>query len=373
MKLDKALFLTVFLLIVLGIVMVYSTTALFAETKYGNPFYFLKRQLLWTIIGFVGMGFCALIKYDVLKKLIVPFFALSVALLILVLLVGHEVNGARRWLRIAHFSIQPTEMAKLALVLMLAKLMAEKRHIISEFKQFFLPVVGMIFVMAGLIVLQPDLGSACLLVTMGFVMLYLGGARLLHLGAVGLGALPAVAALIKFEPYRMRRILVFLNPWASAQGDGYQIVQSFIAIGSGGLFGKGLGASRQKLFYLPESYTDFIFSIIGEELGFIGCALVVVAFVIILWRAIRIAKNAPDLFGNLAACGIGISIALQAAIHIGVVCGVLPPKGLPLPFVSFGGSSLIFNLMGVGVLMNIYWHGEREAGISPPLERERLV
>jgi len=256
-------------------------------------------------------------------------------------------------LRIGAVGFQPSELGKLALILYLADYLTRKQDKIKSFSRGFFPPMLVLGGMTGLILIQPDLGTVVLLGIVSLILLFVAGIRIIYLGGLVLFSLPALYFLISGVGYRQRRILAFLNPWQHATGAGYQIVQSFLALGSGGIKGVGLGESRQKLFYLPASYTDFIFSIVGEELGFIGTVSLVVLFLVFLWAGIRVAYQSPDLFGYLLGIGITVAISLQAIINIGVATGSLPTKGISLPFISFGGSSLLFNMMGVGLLLNI--------------------
>ncbi|NOX97794.1 MAG: putative lipid II flippase FtsW [Nitrospirae bacterium] len=349
------LFLVTFILIGFGLVSIYSTSAIFANEKFGDSLFFLKRQLLWALLGSIAMLAAWKIKYELIRSLSKPLLFLTMILLALVLFppLGREAGGARRWLRIGGFSFQPSEVGKLALLIYLSDYLTRKQSKIKKFSQGFLPPILVLGGMVGLILLQPDLGTGLLLGVVSLSLLFIAGARITYLTGLVLSSLPALYFLVVGVGYRQRRILAFLDPWKDASGVGYQITQSFIALGSGGMTGRGLVWSRQKLFYLPASYTDFIFSILGEELGFIGTASIVILFLVFLWAGIRIAYRAPDLFGYLLGVGITMTISLQAIINIGVATGSLPTKGIPLPFISFGGSSLLFNMIGVGLLLNI--------------------
>lgn len=347
------LFLVTFILIGFGLVAIYSASAIFAEDKFGDSFFFLKRQLLWASLGLVAMLAAGRIKYELIKSLSKPLLFLTITLLILVLLFGREVGGAQRWLRVGGLSFQPSELGKLALLIYLANYLTRKQAWIKRFWQGFLPPLVVTGGMVGLIILQPDLGTGLFLGVISLILLFIAGARIIHLAGLTLSSLPVVYFLIMGVGYRYRRILTFLDPWQDASGAGYQIIQSFLALGSGGMTGRGLVWSRQKLFYLPASYTDFIFSIVGEELGLLGTTLIVILFLVFLWAGMRVACRAPDLFGYLLGVGITLTISLQAIINIGVATGSLPTKGIPLPFISYGGSSLLINMIGVGLLLNI--------------------
>jgi cell division protein FtsW len=278
--------------------------------------------------------------------------------LVLVPPLGQSINGTRRWLRLGPLSFQPVELAKFALVLYLASFLRRREAVLGSFCHGFLPVLLVAGAMAGLTVLQPDLGNSLALVLLALALAYLAGGRVTHMAAVAAAALPVVALLIALKPYRWRRMVAFMAPWDDPQGSGFQIIQSFLALGSGGLLGRGLGESRQKLFYLPEPYTDFIFAIIGEELGLMGTAAVVALFAALVWRGLRIGARAPDAFGSYLALGLTIMIATQTLVNVGVVTGALPTKGLPLPFISFGGSALLMTLFSTGVLLNISQHAQ---------------
>ncbi|MCK4436588.1 putative lipid II flippase FtsW [bacterium] len=356
------LFLLTFTLVSIGLVAIYSTSAISAEEKYGDSAHFLKRQLMWTGLGLAFMLIAMVTKYELLKVLSKPLLLLSVLLLIMVLLpqFGKEAGGARRWLRLGRFSFQPSEMAKLALILYLSAYLARKQDRVKELWRGLLAPLLVLGVVTGLILLQPDLGTGLLIGMVSLILLFVAGVRIIYLAGIGFSSLPALYLLIFRVPYRQRRILAFLDPWKDPKGAGYQITQSFMALGSGGLDGIGLGESRQKLFYLPAAYTDFIYSIIGEELGFMATAAIVILFLLFIWTGMRIAFRAPDLFGHLLGVGITAAIGGQAIINMGVATGSLPTKGIPLPFISFGGSSLLMNMVGVGLLMNI----SRHSGVS---------
>jgi len=295
------------------------------------------------------------IDYQKLKIIAKPAFLFSLLLLVLVLIpgIGRQVGGAKRWFRFGIISFQPAELAALALIIYVADFLSRKKDQLYDFWNGFLPPMIAMGVSVFLILLQPDLGSAMSLSVVIFIMLFIAGAQWKHLALVTLGMLPLLYILIFTVPYRRARILSFLNPWADAQGSGFQIIQSQIALGSGKLFGLGLGQSKQKLFYLPAAHTDFIFSIIGEELGLLGTLVVVILFLFFILKIVKIIKSTSDKFGYFLAIGILFLITLKAAVNMGVSTGILPTKGLPLPFVSYGGSSLVLDLISVGILLNI--------------------
>ncbi len=273
-----------------------------------------------------------------------PLLIFAGVLLVLVLVspFGQAINGTRRWIRLGPVSFQPAELAKLALVLYLAAFFARKGEAIAEFRRGLLPPLAVVGLLAALVLAQPDLGNCLTLITLTFTLLFLAGGRARHLGLILAAALPPLAVAIWAAPYRLRRIVAFIDPWSDPR--------------NGGIFGQGIGASRQKLFYLPESHTDFIFAIIGEELGFVGAMTIVALFVVLIWRGLRIGLRAPDPFGGYLALGITVLIATQTLVNLGVVTGLLPTKGLPLPFISFGGSALLVTMLSTGVLLNISQH-----------------
>ncbi|MCX6356821.1 MAG: putative lipid II flippase FtsW, partial [Candidatus Aureabacteria bacterium] len=335
------LFFAVVMLLSIGIVMIYSTSAIFAQERFNDSYYYLKRQALWIALGLAAFAVAVNIDYHNLRRRSIPLLMVSIALLGLVCVpgIGRMAGGARRWLWLGGFSIQPSELAKFALILYLADVMARKqRQIDRSWKSLVLPLV-FTFIMLGLVIIQPDLGTTILMALITIIMLFVAGVRLRLLLPIALAAIPTLYVLVFSSEYRKRRIVAFLNPWADPGGTGFQIIQSFIALGSGGITGLGLAQSRQKFYYLPAAHTDFIFSIIGEETGLIGAAVIVTLFVILLILGMRICWKAPDFYGHLLALGIVAVISMQAIINIAVVTGTLPTKGLPLPFISFGGSN----------------------------------
>jgi cell division protein FtsW len=355
---DVWLFGVAIVLLAAGVVMVYSASAIVAADRFQDPYFFLKKQLFWAVIGAACLWMAIRLDYRRLEHLVLPLLIFAGVLLVLVLVspFGQTINGTRRWIRLGPVSFQPAELAKLALVLYLAAFLAKKGEAIAEFRRGLLPPLAVAGVLAALVLAQPDLGTCLTLVTLTFTLLFLAGGRVRHLGLILLAALPTLALAIWVAPYRVRRIIAFLDPWSDPRGSGFQIIQSWLALGNGGLFGQGIGASRQKLFYLPESHTDFIFAIVGEELGFVGATTIVALFAILIWRGLRIGLRAPDPFGGYLAIGITVLIATQTLVNLGVVTGLLPTKGLPLPFISFGGSALLVTLLSTGVLLNISQH-----------------
>jgi len=339
----------------IGILMVYSASAIISYHKFQDYFYFTKRQLLFAGLGIVAMFFVMNIDYWVWRKWAKVGLIICFVLLVIVLIPGVGIlrNGSRSWLGVGAFSIQPSEFIKICMIIFLAKFLSEHQKKIVLFTKGLLPPLGIVFLAFGLIMLQPDLGTGTVMVGASLVMIYIAGARMLHLSGLALLGVLGFAGLVIAAPYRMARITAFLDPWQDPLGAGYQVIQSLYAIGPGGLMGLGLGMSRQKFYYLPEPQTDFIFAILAEELGFIGGATVLLLFALLLWRGMRVAITAPDLYGSLLAAGIVGMIAIQVVINIGVVTGMFPVTGITLPFLSYGGSSLTLMLVAVGILLNI--------------------
>ncbi|NLI11823.1 stage V sporulation protein E [Pelotomaculum propionicicum] len=352
---DFVLFLTVMSLLSLGVIMVLSASEYKTLIDYNDSFYFFKRQLIWAAMGIAAMLLALNYDYWRLKRYIGPALIIAFVLLVLVLIpgVGREVNGARRWIGVGPIPFAPAELVKLCIIVFTAYGLAREKERVKVFTRGVLPYLIVLALAAGLILLQPDLGTAMSLAGIVFVMIFAAGARMSHLGGIGLAGVAAIGFAIVLKPYRMQRFLAFLDPWADPQGAGFHIIQGLYAIGSGGLFGLGLGQSKQKFLYLPESHTDFIFAIIGEELGFIGAALVIMLFLLFIWRGIKIAVTSQDPFASLLATGITAWVGVQAIINIGVVTGSLPVTGIPLPFISSGGTSLLFTMIAVGILLNI--------------------
>ncbi|MEW5761641.1 MAG: stage V sporulation protein E [Bacillota bacterium] len=352
---DFGLFLSVLGLLGIGLTMILSASEYSALVRFGDALYFFKRQLLWALLGVGAMFFTMRLDYWHWKRWAPAMLVIGFLLLVAVFIpgVGRASHGATRWIGFGSLTVQPSELVKLCLIVFTAYGLAEKGEAVRSFRQGVLPFLLLALAAAGLILAQPDLGTAVTLTGTIFIMLFAAGARLGTLVGLGLAALPALGAAIYLERYRLQRFLAFINPWQDPQGSGFHIIQSLYALGSGGLFGVGLGQGKQKYLYLPEQHTDFIFAVIGEELGFVGACTVLALFGIFIWRGLRIAATAPDDFGSLLATGLTAGIALQALINMGVVCGVLPVTGITLPMVSFGGTSLLFTLAGVGILLNI--------------------
>jgi len=355
-----SIFTTTVILICIGIVMIYSASSIYAWERYKDSFFFLKRHLSFLFIGVFLTFLFMSVDYRKLKKVARPLLILSILLLVLVLIpgIGREIAGARRWFRFKLISFQPSELANIAIIIYIADFIFRKDNYIRTFLHGFLPPMLILGLTALLILMQPDLGTALALGIVVFIMLFMAGVRLSYLLSVILASLPLFYILIFSVPYRRMRIMAFLNPWLDPKGSGFQIIQSQIALGSGGIFGVGLGQSRQKLFYLPAAHTDFIFSIIGEELGLLGTIGIILLFMIFIKQGLKIIKNSQDTFGYFLALGLVLMISFKAVINIGVSCGLLPTKGLPLPFISYGGSSFVFDMISVGILMNIARTGE---------------
>lgn len=352
---DFVLFITVMALLGIGLIMVFSSSAVTAYVDYHDRYYFFKRQLLWAIISIAFMVVVMKVNYTRLKDLAVPLMVIAIICLILVKTpLGVGAKGSVRWLGIGSFRLfAPSELVKLTMCLFMAKTLELNLDKMKSFTRGLLPFLLIMALVCGLIMAQPDLGTSFVVAATVFFMLIVAGARWSHLIGIGAAGLGAVWTVAMAAHYRADRIMAWFHPFKYAKDEGYQTVQSLYALGSGGLFGMGLGLSRQKFFYLPEQHTDFIFAILGEELGFLGVSLVIALFILFAWRGFRIAVKAPDSFGTLLAAGLTVAIAFQAAINIGVVCGALPVTGITLPFISYGGSSLLFTMSEVGLLLNI--------------------
>lgn len=335
--------------------MIYSSSGVYALYHYGDSMYFLIRHLMFLCVGVMAMFVVMAFDYRLLRKYAKPLMLLTIILLVLVLIpgIGKASYGARRWFKVGPLNFQPSEFAKIAVMIYVADFLSRKKGDVSDFWRGFLPLMMVLGVVCLLVVKQPDLGNTVLLASIVITMMFVAGARMWHLASVGILALPILYYLIAKVPYRLKRIIAFLDPWQDSQGIGFQLSQSQIALGSGGVLGVGLGHSMQKLFFLPAAHTDFILSIIGEELGLIGTLVTVCLFVAFIWQGARLAKRVMDPFGYYLSVGILTMFGLQAVVNIGVSIGALPTKGLPLPFISYGGSALIFDLVAVGLLLNI--------------------
>ncbi len=335
--------------------MIYSASAIFASQQYNNSWYFFQKQILWAIVGLAGLVIMMKADYHFLQRYSRVLMILSFILLVLVLtgIFGREVGGAKRWIRLGPIGFQASELAKISLIIYIADYLDRKQSKLSKMMKGVAPILVVIGLVCGLILIEPDMGTSVSLAVVSLGMLFVGGLSAWYLGSMILMAIPFSIYLVLSKPYRLRRLMSFFDPWSDPQKGGYQIIQSLIALGSGGFLGVGLGNSKQKLLYLPAAHTDFIFPIIGEELGFIGALSIVALFFIFAWRGMKISFHAPDLFGNMLAGGITFMIVLQAIINMGVACALFPTKGLPLPLVSYGGSNLAFTLASIGILLNI--------------------
>jgi cell division protein FtsW len=355
MQYDIALLFPVLFLVGVGIVMVYSASSALALKKFGTSYYFLKKQSIFALLGIVVMVVSCHIPYRMLRSLTYPLLILAMVFLTAILIsgFGYSAGGATRWFRIAGFTFQPSEFARFALVIYLAYSMSRKMDRIKEFNVGFLPHVLVLCLFTVLIMLQPDFGSVVIFGAITWIMLFVGGVRITYLLGSMVLLLPAVYYMMAGADYRIGRIMSFMNPWQYSGDKGYQVVHSLLAFGTGGIWGAGIGKGYQKLFYLPEPHTDFIFSVIGEELGLIGVLIILGLYTLIFWRGISIARNSQDAFGSFIAVGLTTAMGLQICVNMGVALGLLPTKGLTLPFLSYGGTSLLMNMVSVGVLMNI--------------------
>ncbi|HEX3559432.1 MAG TPA: putative lipid II flippase FtsW [Pyrinomonadaceae bacterium] len=369
---DEWLFACVVSLALFGVIMVYSASAIVAAGENHPQYFYVARQGMWTLIGLGAMLAGMRFDYGRLRS---PFITYGLLALSVLLLVGvfafSPVNGARRWIRLAGFSMQPSEIAKLALAIFLARFLERRAGREGDFWRTFVPSVAVTGLLALLVVAEPDLGTALMLAVVCTVVLFTAGARLKHMALAAAPALVGVAGLLIFVPWRLKRVTAFLDPWADPQGTSYQVVQSLLAVGSGGVHGLGFTEGRQKMFFLPFAHSDFIFAVVGEELGLFGGLAVVALFGLLLWRGMRAALRAPDRFGTLLGLGIVSGIVAQALFNMSVVLAMLPTKGIPLPFISYGGSSLVPTLFAVGVLLNISQHASAGHGsaLAPAFER----
>lgn len=362
---DLWLFIVVIILMSIGTCMVFSSSYIMAYKWYGDSYYFLKRQLIYAIIALVVFFFAIHTDYHYYKKFTLPILILSIALLSMVYIpgIGRAAGGARRWIKIGFFSFQPSEIAKFALILYMAESLTRKQ--LKDVKTFIrgvLPPLIIMSVMFLLILNEPDFSTSLIILGISFIMLFIGGTRVIQLYALIVAVIPLGILILSREEYRRTRLLSFLDPWKDPLDSGFHIIQSLLALGSGGIFGIGLAESKQKYFYLPDQHTDFIFSIIGEELGFIGTVVIIILFTILLWRGFRIALDSPDQFGTLLAAGITSMIVFQSIINIGVVTKMIPTTGITLPFISYGGSSLIVSMFCAGILLNISRYKTKEQG-----------
>ncbi|MEI6668417.1 MAG: putative lipid II flippase FtsW [Acidobacteriota bacterium] len=355
LKSDRMLFYTTIVLAFSGLVMVYSASSMLTPQDSSQSGQFLVKQLLFTVLGLAAMAVTMKFNYHLYRVPTVVWVTLGVTILALaaVLIVGPKINGTRRWFRLAGVGIQPSELAKIAMVMFAAAVLEQRMDRIRELRYALGPIAVALAVVVALILFEPDFGSAVAVLAVVVMMVFAAGIPIRYLALIGLGLAPLLVGVALWEPYRVRRFLIFLHPEQDPRGDGFQILQSLIAVGTGGVTGRGLGESIQKMFYLPYPHTDFIYAVTAEELGLIGASLMLACFAIVTWRGLRVASRAPDAFGSLLAIGLTAMIAVQAFVNISVVLGMMPTKGIPLPFVSAGGSSLIVSLAGMGMLLNI--------------------
>jgi cell division protein FtsW len=357
LKSDKILFTATLLLVCASIVMVYSASAVLALDKFQQPYLFLIKQGLWMVLGLAVLGVAMRVDYRTYRNETFIWGVVAlVGLMLVAVLFSPPVNGTRRWFGVGGLGIQPSELAKVACVLFTALMLERRMHRIDEVSYSLLPIGIVVGALVGLILLQPDFGTAMSLLLIMSVMIFAAGLHYRYFVGSVLAMLPIVYVVLVSAPYRRRRLMAFWDPWADPLGDGFQIIQSLIAVGTGGVTGRGIMAGVQKLFYLPEPHTDFIYAVISEELGLVGATAILVCFGIIAWRGLRIAVRAEDTFGAFLAIGLTTMIVVQAFVNMSVVLGLLPTKGIPLPLVSAGGSSLLINLLGMGVLLNISQH-----------------
>ena|SRR5437868_5852625 len=354
LKPDRILFLVTLVLVGFGVAMVFSSSAIVAKERFGDPNYFSFKQLISATLGLAVMFVVMKIDYHTYRHpvIVFPALAIVVALLVVVFFLAAAAN-THRWIQFSGFSIQPSEMAKLALIFFLAYFLEKRKGKVNDLAFTLVPIAVIVALLAGLILLQPDLGTALSLLVISGVLLFVAGLDLRWIAATIIFAAPAFYLLVFRVKYRRDRILAFMNPWEEPLGRGFQIIQSLLSVASGGIAGLGFMEGRQKLFYLPEAHTDFIFAVIGEELGLIGTCALLVLFVIFFWRGVRASMRAPDLFGFYLALGITMMVCVQAFINMSVVLGLLPTKGIPLPFLSYGGSSFVVMLAAVGILLNV--------------------
>lgn len=363
--LDRPLLLAIFALLGIGLLMIASAGVAYGKVRFGDEYFFLKQQCFGLAVGMISLFIVSRLDYHLFRKFVVPLFFLAVALLVMVFIpgVGTTVYGAARWIELGPLSFQPSEVMKLAIILYLAAWLSGKQQVKNnaDFFEGYVPFVAILSLVGFLIIKQPDTGTLGLIFCIALTIFFVSGARLSYIFFTILGGIATLALLIRLAPYRMERFLVFLNPDHDPLGSGYQLNQALMALGSGGWFGVGLGQGRQKFNYLPEPVTDSIFAVLGEEVGFIGVAVMVMLFLFVAWRGLRIAQRAPDMFGRLVAVGIISWIFIQAMINTMAISGIIPLTGIPLPFISYGGTSLAVLLTAIGILLNISKQARLEA------------
>jgi cell division protein FtsW len=352
---DKWILLAVLALLALGLTMVLSTSYLYSQERYADGTYFFRKQMIAMGVGALLLVICSLLPPVYYRRFAYPLLGITFVILVLVLIpgVGAARGGARRWIVLAGFAFQPSELAKLAMIVYLAHSMAKKEAMVRTFSVGVLPHLIVAGAFGVVLLLEPDFGSVLMLSMLLYFMLFIGGVKVHHLLATALMALPLLIYVMTKAEYRLRRLMSFLDPWSEPSGSGFHVIQSLIAFGSGQFTGRGLGESRQKLFYLPEAHTDFVYSVIGEELGLLGAVLVLALFAVIILRGFRLSAKIEEPFDQYLAFGITVLLGLQALIHMGVVMGLMPTKGLVLPFISYGGSAMVLNLMEAGILLGL--------------------
>jgi cell division protein FtsW len=370
-RMDRILLLSTLALVGFGIVMVYSASFPVGTERMGDPYHFLKKQAIAAALGIGLLVLGARLNYRYWQPLALPLLVGSILLLFLVFVPGlrQQIGGASRWLKIYGFSFQPSELAKLALVIYLARSLTKKEGRMERFTVGFLPFAIVLAILFPLVLMQPDFGTGVLFVAVVFLMLFVAGTPIRFLGGALLAAVPFLVYLAVKADYRWERIIAYLDPWKDSGKAGFQIIQSFLGFGAGKVFGVGLGEGKQKLFYLPEIHTDFIFSVIGEELGLVGVTIIIALFLVLVIRGFQSCFRAPDRFGTYLSLGISVLIAIQTLLNMGVVTGLLPTKGSTLPFISYGGTSLMMNLMAVGILLNVHSQGVRSRNEGPDRRR----
>jgi cell division protein FtsW len=357
LKSDKVLFVATLLLVCASVVMVYSASAVLATQRFNQPYLFLIKQFMWAALGVSAMTLAMRFDYRNYREPSFIWMSLgTVALGLVAVLFSPPINGSSRWFGVGGLGVQPSELAKLSAIFFIAALLERRMDRIDEVGYALVPIGLVVAVLVGLILAEPDMGTAMTLVVIAAAMVFAAGLNYRYVVGVILGGVPVVYLVLMSASYRRRRLMAFWNPWSDPLGDGFQIIQSLIAVGAGGLFGRGFMAGVQKLFYLPEPHTDFIYAVIAEEFGLAGTTIVLLCFVVIAWRGLRVAMHAPDRFGAFLAIGLTTMMAVQAFVNISVVLDMMPTKGIPLPLVSFGGSSLVISLLGMGILLNVSQH-----------------
>ena len=358
---DFTLLIVILLLLTIGLIMVLSASSPSALSESGDSYKYFSKQLLFAILGIIAMLLISKIDYRFYQKFYKHAWVISLILLALVLVMGKNINGSKRWIYLTEvISFQPSELVKILMIIFYAGILTKNRDELAKYNQGFLKHLCLLAPIIGLLMLQPHFSASIVIVGICSIMMIVAGCKFKHFaltaGSVGT---PIIMGLIMFSPYRLQRVVTFLDPWKDKTGDGWQVIQSLYAIGSGGLFGAGLGESKQKYLYIPEPHNDFIFSILGEELGFVGCAIVLILFAIFIWRGVLIAMRTPDMFGSLVAVGITALIAIQVIINVAVVTSSMPVTGMPLPFFSYGGTALFVILCEMGILLNISRAGNK--------------